>query len=112
MLSPLYRRPESQRRTSMSTHNWLSSFNQRSFRRGLECLEDRTTPTTIAWDGGPTGNGTNWLDAQNWDYVDSFDVHHDVLPGPGDDVTIGSTGSNPAIIVNGSASVHNLICSR
>ena len=26
----------------------------------------RVQPAAIAWDGGPTGNGTDWLDATNW----------------------------------------------
>src|SRR4051794_29353440 len=27
----------------------------------VQRLEDRTLPATIAWDGGPTGNGTDWI---------------------------------------------------
>jgi hypothetical protein len=63
--------------------------------RRLRCvrLEDRTAPAVIAWDGGPTGNGTDWLDPVNW--------AGDVLPGAGDDVIIGSTGTNPTIHVAG-----------
>src|SRR5437016_5173127 len=37
-----------------------------SFAPRLERLEDRTVPATYTWDGGPTGAGTDWLAAANW----------------------------------------------
>lgn len=53
-------------------------------RRQLEELESRAVPSTVTWDGGA---GTfNWLDAANWDT--------NTLPGPNDDVVIG-TVSDP-----------------
>jgi hypothetical protein len=82
-------------RTSRKTRparpgNWPSAW-RRSFRPRLEVLEDRAVPAMIAWDGGPTGNGTDWLDATNW--------AGDVQPGAADDVTLGSTGGNPTIVL-------------
>src|SRR4051794_21961403 len=74
--------------------------------RRLRCdrLEDRTVPSTIGWDGGPTGNGTNWLDPVNW--------VGDVLPGTADDVTISNTGSNPGISLGGTTAVNSVMSSR
>lgn len=67
-------------------------------------LEDRRTPATIAWDGGPTGNGTVWLDPTNW--------AGDVLPGPGDDATLSGTGINPQIVIATNAAVRSVTSSR
>src|SRR5205807_9191387 len=61
----------------------------------LEILEDRTVPASITWDGGPTGNGTDWLDPVNW--------AGDVLPGPNDDAQLGATGTSPEIVVGATA---------
>jgi hypothetical protein len=96
----------------MSVRNAQRHRNLSRFRRDLERFEDRTAPAVIAWDGGPTGNGTDWLVAENWDYVDSFGVHHDVLPGADDDVTIGSTGSDPTINLGGTGEVHIVSSTR
>lgn len=70
-------------------------------RMRLERLEDRTVPATITWDGGPTGQGANWLDRVNW--------VGDVLPGPNDDALIGpaAPGQPAEITLTGSASVHS-----
>jgi hypothetical protein len=67
----------------------------------LERLEDRTVPATISWDGGPTGQGTNWLDAVNW--------AGDVLPGLNDDAVIGlaSQGQPANVTLTGTAAVHS-----
>ena len=65
------------------------SWYRQEYCCSFEALEGRAAPAIIAWDGGPTGNGTDWLDPVNW--------AGDVLPGAGDDVFIGSTGSNPTI---------------
>ncbi len=70
----------------------------------LECLEQRNAPAVIAWDGGPDGNGTLWLDAVNW--------AGDVLPGANDDATIGATGTNPVIELRGSTSVLSVTNAR
>ncbi|MFO0808574.1 MAG: hypothetical protein U0746_08125 [Gemmataceae bacterium] len=70
----------------------------------LTPLEDRCVPAVIAWDGGPTGNGTDWLTPANW--------AGDVLPGPNDDVTFGSTGTNPPIQLRGSTSVRGVTNNR
>src|SRR5438552_3443211 len=81
-------------------------------RLGLERLEDRTAPALITWDGGPAGNGTDWLDPANWNYRDPQGQDHDALPGPGDNVTVGGTGTNPVILLNGNAAVHSASSSR
>jgi Dockerin type I domain len=70
----------------------------------LDRLEDRTVPATITWDGGPTGQGTNWLDRVNW--------VGDVLPGFNDDVVIGPLAGGPTVVTLttglGSVQPHNL----
>lgn len=53
---------------------------RRRLRLNLDHLEDRRTPAVIAWDGGPTGDGTDFLLAAN--------RVGDVLPAATDDVTI------------------------
>src|SRR5207244_213016 len=74
--------------------------------------EDRTAPAQITWDGGPTGNGTDWLNPVNWNYRDPQGQDHDALPGPGDDASIGGTGTNPVILLNGNAAVHSVNSNR
>ncbi|MGD9690556.1 MAG: hypothetical protein AB7K52_12525 [Phycisphaerales bacterium] len=74
--------------------------------RMLEQLEPRKLLAMIMWDGGPTGNGTNWHDAANW--------AGDVLPGPGDDAII-DVGASPTIVFNsttGSQSIRSLMCAE
>src|SRR5438552_12960769 len=80
----------------------------RPTRLRLERLEDRTVPAQVAWDGGPTGSGTNWLDPANWRDAQG----NDVLPGAGDDVTLGSTGSSPTVVVGGSTAVRSITSGR
>jgi hypothetical protein len=67
----------------------------------LERLEDRTVPATVVWDGGPSGQGTNWLDPVNW--------VGDLLPGPSDDAVIGlaSQGQPANVTLTGTAAVHS-----
>src|SRR6476660_1406076 len=86
-------------RTSQSDRN-----NPRT-KRGLrlERLEERAVPATVFWDGGPAGNGTNWLTPANW--------VGDVLPGLHDDAVI-STGAGGAIGLTASTSVHSVTSSR
>ncbi len=67
----------------------------------LTRLEERAVPALIAWDGGPTGNGTNWLDPANW--------AGDQLPTSADDVAFDSTGSNPTIVLAGSTAVASIV---
>src|SRR5438067_2374544 len=78
------------------------------YRPRLECLEPRCAPAVVSWDGGPTGNGTNWLDAINWRDAQG----NDVLPGAADDVSIGSTGTNPAITIGANTAVRSVSSSR
>ncbi|MFM7385245.1 MAG: beta strand repeat-containing protein, partial [Betaproteobacteria bacterium] len=54
-------------------------------------------PRIAVWDGGSDGSGTNFLDAANWE--------GDVLPGPGDTVIIGDTGSTSTITISGTVAV-------
>lgn len=67
-------------------------------------LESRVNPATIVWDGGPSGNGNDWLDASNWD--------SDNLPGPSDFAVLNATGSSPLIHIGGLAQAQGLFCSR
>jgi len=53
-----------------------------SIRLHVDQLELRAVPAVIAWDGGPTGMGTNWLDRVNW--------VGDVLPGANDDAVVAA----------------------
>jgi hypothetical protein len=46
-------------------------------------------PATLVWDGGPTGQGTNWLDPVNWS--------ENVLPRGDDDVVIGPLAGGPPV---------------
>jgi hypothetical protein len=67
----------------------------------LQCLEDRAVPATVVWDGGPTGQGTDWLTPANW--------VGDVLPGPNDDAVINQiTNVSTNITVGASTSVHSV----
>ena len=65
-------------------------------------------PAVIAWDGGPTGNGTNWLDAANWRDAGG----NDALPGAGDDVTVDATGSSPIVVIGASTAVRSISSTR
>ncbi len=64
----------------------------------MEPLEARQMMAVIAWDGGPTGNGTSWTDPANW--------AGDVLPGAGDDATIGATGTSPLITLPAASTIN------
>jgi len=70
----------------------------------LIALENRIAPATIQWDGGPTGNGTNWLDPVNW--------KGDVAPGATDTAQLDATGTNPTITIGGAASAQLIVCTR
>ena len=68
----------------------------------MDQLELRAVPATIAWDGGSTGMGTNWLDPVNW--------VGDVLPGANDAAVIetAANGHAAAVILSGTASVQSV----
>ena len=66
----------------------------------VERLEARDLPAFILWDGGPGGNGTDWLTAVNW--------LGDVLPGPTDDVDIFDSGMNPTITLGANTEVRSV----
>ncbi len=68
----------------------------------FEGLETRTLLALIAWDGGPTGLGTDWHQSVNW--------AGDTLPGPGDDVTIGA--GQAVEYSAGSLTLHSLVANR
>jgi hypothetical protein len=72
----------------------------------VDQLELRAVPATIAWDGGPTGMGTNWLDRVNW--------VGDVLPGTNDDAVIGPAGAGQpgTVTLPGNAAVRSIISNR
>lgn len=65
--------------------------------RGVEGLEDRTLLATFLWDGGPTGTGSTFGDAENW--------VGDIGPGEQDDAVIGSAFSGAVIEVNSNETV-------
>ena len=54
----------------------------------------------IAWDGGPSGTGTDWSVAANWS--------GDVLPGAADDVIIDVPGSVTITHTSGADSINSL----
>ncbi|MBS0198788.1 MAG: hypothetical protein JSR77_18730, partial [Planctomycetes bacterium] len=68
----------------------------------VEPLEGRVLLSTVTWDGGAAGTGTNWFDPTNW--------AGDVLPGPGDDAVISTAG--PTIVFGGTASVNSVSTAR
>lgn len=72
--------------------------------REIQKLENRVLLATINWDGGPTGTGTDWGTAANW--------QGDALPGATDDVVIEVSASNPTITANGTFTVKNLTSSE
>ncbi len=72
-----------------------------SLRSVMEPLEPRHLLATVFWDGGPTGLGTNWFEAVNW--------QGDVLPGAADTAVL-SVPANPAITFNGTATIAGLVC--
>src|SRR5688572_5104883 len=74
----------------------------------LERLDDRAVPAVIAWDGGPTGNGTHWLDAANWRDAAGIDA----LPTAADDVTLDATGASPTIVLGNSTAVRSITSTR
>ncbi|MBU6276854.1 MAG: hypothetical protein KGQ61_09465 [Planctomycetes bacterium] len=59
---------------------------------------------TIVWDGGPTGNGTSFLDKANW--------QGDMLPVAGDVAIIENTGTTPPIMLSGLVTVAEIRTSR
>ena len=70
----------------------------------LDQLEPRRLLSTVEWDGGTTGNGTNLADPLNW--------AGDVLPGPADDAIIGATGTSPTLTLAGVLTLNSLTSSR
>src|SRR5262245_20120389 len=65
------------------------SLRRRLFRPSVNHLENRLAPALIAWDGGPTGTGTEWTVAANW--------AGDKLPTSSDEANIGAAFSGIAI---------------
>jgi len=66
----------------------------------LEPLERRILLAVVAWDGGPSGTGTDWHDPVNWD--------GDSLPGAADDVQIGTEFAAVTIASASDASINSL----
>src|SRR5262245_13539853 len=91
--TPHTRRRAESRRGSPARRRWP--------RLWLDRLEDRAVPTQVVWDGGPTGQGTTWLDPANW--------AGDRLPGPTDDAFIepAAEGQPEQIVLSGSTAVHS-----
>jgi len=72
-----WRRP-SNRKSRSSRRSSPSPFRSLTQRLVLETLEERLTPATDAWTGGPVGNANfNWSHAANWS---------NGVPNPGDDL--------------------------
>ncbi len=87
----------------------LSRFNQSPLRTGIrrrrlrlscEPLEDRVVPSTVFWDGGPNGTGTDWHVAENW--LD------DVVPGLTDDVVVSDTFADVTITSSADVEINSL----
>lgn len=68
----------------------------------LEQLEERAVLSSVLWDGGPSGAGTDFNLAANW--------AGDILPGPGDDAVINTAG--PTITLAAARSVQSVTSSR
>ena len=64
----------------------------------IETLEVRAVPAVVTWDGG--GGNFNWNTAANWSA--------DVLPGPSDDVEIGTSFAAATITSTSNVSIHSL----
>src|SRR5688500_5535771 len=87
---------------------WLSSWLRRhesrdrrprhALRPFLECLEDRTTPAAVLWDGG--GGDFNWHNALNWSA--------DALPGATDDAVIGSSFAGITVTSSLNATINSV----
>src|SRR5687767_1866145 len=96
------------RPTANGNRNAKRNLNARRARRAartFEALETRTLFANVLWDGGPTGNGTNFLDPVNW--------ASDSLPTALDTAIIGATGTSPNIAIpSGTPAVQNIQSSR
>ena len=86
--------------SKFSLNKHPQSIYVRGRRLCLEPLEDRRLLSVIQWDGGPSGTGTSWQDPVNW--------VGDVLPGPIDDVAIGSAFASRTITSAANVSIHKL----
>ena len=75
-----------------------------SVRFVCQSLESRTLLANVVWDGGPTGNGTDFLAAVNW--------VGDALPLAADTATVGATGTSPTITISGTPAVQTVNTSR
>lgn len=73
-------------------------------RCAVQSLESRRMFATVNWDGGPSGEGTNFLDPVNW--------AGDALPLAADTAVIGATGSSPTITLSGTPAVQTITSSR
>lgn len=69
-------------------------------RLSMERLEPRLVLATVAWDGGPTGLGTDWNVEENWD--------GDVAPGAGDDAVIGAAFEGVQIQITSNTTVNSV----
>ena len=67
-------------------------------------LEPRMMFANVNWDGGPTGNGTDFLTPANW--------AGDALPLAADTAIIGATGTSPTITISGTPAVQTITSSR
>ncbi len=91
------------RKPAVTTSATGRSFRPHRTRLFCESLETRLAPASIAWDGGPTSTGTDWLTAANW--------AGDVLPGIADEAVIGGAFATATINVNGNVSINKLTSS-
>lgn len=81
----------------------MQHFNRRDgfgAHTSFEGLEPRLVLSAISWDGGPTGEGTDWHDPANW--------AGDVLPADGDDVTIDVAADPLILYSSGTLSLNSL----
>src|SRR2546423_326620 len=72
----------------------------------LQYLEDRTVPVAYTWDGGPSGTGTAWLTAANWN-PDGVPTIADtaVVNSAAGDITIAGNAAALSVTVNGAVNL-------
>ncbi|HEX8523581.1 MAG TPA: hypothetical protein VF669_15105, partial [Tepidisphaeraceae bacterium] len=59
----------------------------------------------IAWDGGPTGAGSDWNTAENWGVDSTTSTEH--VPTAGEFATFGAAGSSTVIGINMAGATNN-----
>ena len=85
-------------RSKLLRSRQVRTWTARRPRLNVEALEVRAVPAVVTWDGG--GLNSDWNTAANWSA--------DVLPGPSDDVEIGTSFAAATITSTSNVSIHSL----